>query len=157
MSMFRTGVLVSMLAIVSWSGAACVNAQGNEGADGADEQAAAAPATVEVMLSDFAIDPSAIEVPSGQPLTFSIMNHGQTPHTFGVMVDGQTLESEPIAAEATGTLDVPALEAGTYDALSPLPGTRISAWWPPWWPATAATTVAAGWTGATGSAAGTRR
>ena len=74
------------------------------------------------MLSDFTIDPSAIEVPSGQPLTFSIMNHGQTPHTFGVVVDGQTLESEQIAAEATATLDVPALEAGTYDALCTVPG-----------------------------------
>ena len=88
MSTFRTGVLASMLAIVSLVGAACVSdAQGNEGAGGADEQAAA-PAAVEVMLSDFAIDPSAIEVPSGQPLTFSIMNHGQTPHTFAVVVDG---------------------------------------------------------------------
>ena len=155
MSMFRTGVLASMLAIVSLVGAACVNAQGNEGAGGADEQAAAAPATVEVMLSDFAIDPSAIEVPSGQPLTFSIMNHGQTPHTFGVMVDGQTLESEQIAAEATGTLDVPALEAGTYDALCTVAGHKDLGM-----VATvvasdgSGTTVAAGSTGATGSAAG---
>ena len=156
MSTFRTGVLASMLAIVSLVGAACVSdAQGNEGAGGADEQAAAAPATVEVMLSDFKIDPSAIEVPSGQPLTFSIMNHGQTPHTFGVTVDGQTLESDQIAAEATGTLDVPALEAGTYDALCTVPGhkdlgmvaTVVAS-------EGGGTTVAAGATGATGSAAG---
>jgi len=156
MSTFRTGAFASMLAIVSLVGAACVSdAQGNEGAGGADQQAAAAPATVEVMLSDFAIDPSAIEVPSGQPLTFSIMNHGQTPHTFAVVVDGQTLESEQVAAEATGTLDLPALQAGTYDALCTVPGhkdlgmvaTVVAS-------EGGGTTVAAGATGATGAAAG---
>ena len=155
MSTFRTGSLAAMLAIVSLVGAACVSDAGNEGAGGADEQAAAAPATVEVMLSDFTIDPSAIEVPSGQPLTFSIMNHGQTPHTFGVVVDGQTLESEQVAPGATGTLDVPALEAGTYDALCTVPGhkdlgmvaTVVAS-------EGGGTTVAAGATGATGAAAG---
>ena len=45
------------------------------------------------------------------------MNHGQSPHTFGVVVDGQTIETPSIDADGPTTLEVPALAAGTYDAL----------------------------------------
>ena len=122
-SMFRTrSSVASMLAIVSPGGRRLRQRRRRTRRRRRREQAAAAPAMVEVMLSDFAIDPSAIEVPSGQPLTFSIMNHGQTPHTFGVMVDGQTLESRADRGRGHRHLDVPALEAGTYDALCTVPG-----------------------------------
>jgi FtsP/CotA-like multicopper oxidase with cupredoxin domain len=83
---------------------------------------AVAPATIDVMLSDFAIAPADIRVPTGSPITFTVMNHGQAPHTWGVVVDGQTLETPLINPEGTETLAVPALEAGTYEALCTVAG-----------------------------------
>jgi FtsP/CotA-like multicopper oxidase with cupredoxin domain len=105
----------------AFAATACVSTAAGE-SGGAGEAAAAAPAPVEVMLSDFKIEPATIEVPSGTPLAFSIMNHGATPHTFGVVVNGSTVESDQIAGGATGTLSVPALEAGSYQALCTVPG-----------------------------------
>jgi FtsP/CotA-like multicopper oxidase with cupredoxin domain len=93
------------------------------GASGDTEEAAAAgPATIEIMLSEFAIDPSAITVPVGQPIEFSVMNMGQAQHTFAVDVNGTTYETDMIDPNATIVLDVPALEAGTYAAYCTVSG-----------------------------------
>ena len=72
----RWGLLsiASVLAVVT------VSCTSGGAAGGTQEQAAAAPATVEVMLSEFKIDPSTIAVPVGQPIDFSVMNMGQA-HT----------------------------------------------------------------------------
>jgi len=50
------------------------------------------------------------------------MNHGQSPHTFGVVVGADQLETPSIDADGSATLEVPALEAGTYDTLCTVPG-----------------------------------
>jgi uncharacterized cupredoxin-like copper-binding protein len=100
---------------------ACTSSSGGGG--GASEQAAAvAPATIEVMLSDFTIEPKAVAAPAGTPLSFSVMNHGPSQHTFGIVVNGTTLATDPIDAGATATLDVPSLTVGTYQALCTVPG-----------------------------------
>jgi FtsP/CotA-like multicopper oxidase with cupredoxin domain/uncharacterized cupredoxin-like copper-binding protein len=92
-------------------------------ADGdAGERAAALPATVEIMLSEFAIDPSAIAAPVGQPIEFSVMNMGEAPHTFAVDVAGTTYETDVIEPGTTVVLKVPALEAGTYEAYCTVSG-----------------------------------
>jgi FtsP/CotA-like multicopper oxidase with cupredoxin domain len=100
---------------------ACTSSSGGGGGTG-EQAAAAAPTTIEVMLSDFEIAPKAIEAPAGTPLSFSVMNHGPSQHTFGIVVDGTTVETDLIDAGATATLDVPALAAGTYQALCTVPG-----------------------------------
>jgi FtsP/CotA-like multicopper oxidase with cupredoxin domain/uncharacterized cupredoxin-like copper-binding protein len=101
--------------------AACSSTPGP--GNGAGEQAAAAPpAAVEVMLSDFVIAPKAIQAPAGTPLEFNVMNHGPSQHTFGIVVNGSTLETDPIDAGKIVQLDVPALAAGTYQALCTIPG-----------------------------------
>ena len=153
--MRRFVMAAAMVVSVAFIGAACAGDDAGGATAGGDQAAAATTAQVEVMLSDFAIDPTSIEVPAGQALVFSIMNHGQTPHTFGVVVGAQTLESPQIPAGGTGTLDVPALEAGAYDALCTVPGHKdlgmvatVNA------TEGGGTTTAAGATGATGSAAG---
>jgi FtsP/CotA-like multicopper oxidase with cupredoxin domain len=74
------------------------------------------------MLSDFKIEPSDIQVPAGQPLMFNVMNHGPSAHTFAVVVGGQQQATAEIPAGSTATLAVPALDAGTYDALCTIPG-----------------------------------
>ena len=79
-SIRRWGML-GVASAIALIGASCT---GGATGGGTTEQAAAGPATVEVMLSEFAIDPSAIAVPVGQPIEFSVMNMGQAPHTFAV-------------------------------------------------------------------------
>jgi FtsP/CotA-like multicopper oxidase with cupredoxin domain/plastocyanin len=95
---------------------------GGGGGTGGGEQAAAAPTPVQVMLSDFKIEPSSIQVPSGTPLSLDVMNHGPSPHTFAVVVNGQQIVTPEIAPGTSETLAVPALDPGTYDALCTIPG-----------------------------------
>lgn len=105
-------VLVALLALVA---AACGGASGASGDD-------AAPKTVEVMLSEFAISPAQIQVPADTPLEFSVMNMGAATHTFAVQTPDGDIASGDIAAGATTTLAVPALDAGTYHLLCTVAG-----------------------------------
>jgi manganese oxidase len=114
MAMAAIGVVAAMTACTSSSAG---------GGGGTGEQAAAAPpAAVEVMLSDFEISPKTIQAPADTPLEFNVMNHGPSQHTFGIVVNGSTIETDPIDSGATATLQVPALAAGTYQALCTIPG-----------------------------------
>ena len=117
---FRLGALALTTAL-SLVAVAC-SGDGGEAPSAAGGEAAAGPVAIEVMLSDFAIEPANIEVPAGSTLAFTVMNHGQSPHTFGVVVGGETYETENIDVDGTTTLEVPALEAGTYDTLCTVPG-----------------------------------
>jgi FtsP/CotA-like multicopper oxidase with cupredoxin domain len=117
-SVRRWGVLgiASALALVS------VACSGGNAAGGTEDQAAAGPATVEIMLAEFTIEPSAIAVPAGQPIEFSVMNMGQAGHTFAVDVGDTTYATELIDPGTTVLLDVPALDAGTYAAYCTVSG-----------------------------------
>jgi FtsP/CotA-like multicopper oxidase with cupredoxin domain len=117
-SVRRWGLLsiASALALVS------VSCGGGDAVGGTEEQAAAGPAKIEIMLTEFAIDPSAITVPVGQPIEFAVMNMGQAPHTFAVDVGDRTYVTDEIDAGVTVVLEVPALEAGTYPAYCTVSG-----------------------------------
>jgi FtsP/CotA-like multicopper oxidase with cupredoxin domain len=114
----RWGLLgiVSALALVS------VSCGGGSADGGTGEQAAAGPAKIEIMLSEFTIDPSAISVPAGQAIDFSVTNMGQAQHTFAVDVGGKTYGTDLIDPNATVILHVPALDAGTYAAYCTVSG-----------------------------------
>ncbi len=114
----RWGMLgiASALVLVSVS---C--SSGNTGG-GTGEQAAAGPVKVEIMLSEFKIDPSAIAVPVDQPIEFSVTNMGQAQHTFAVDVGGKTYGTDLIDPNTTVILHVPALDAGTYAAYCTVSG-----------------------------------
>jgi manganese oxidase len=118
LSVRRWGLLgiASALALVS------VSCSGGNDGGGTEEQAAAGPATIEIMLTEFTIDPSAIAVPVGQPIEFSVMNMGQAPHTFAIDVGDKTYVTDQIEPAATLVLDVPALDAGTYAAYCTVSG-----------------------------------
>jgi FtsP/CotA-like multicopper oxidase with cupredoxin domain len=121
--MRRRGIATTVLAVgVIALMAACTSSSGGGGGTAAQAAGATAPATVEVMLSDFEISPKAIQAPADVPLEFSVMNHGPSQHTFGIVVNGSTLETDPIDAGKIVQLDVPALAAGTYQALCTIPG-----------------------------------
>jgi len=103
-------------------GAACSSGSTDVSGGGGGEQAAAAPAKTEVMLSDFKIEPTTISVPSGQPVEFTVTNHGQAQHSFAVDVGAKTYATDLIDPNGTATLDVPALDAGVYTAYCTVPG-----------------------------------
>jgi FtsP/CotA-like multicopper oxidase with cupredoxin domain len=117
----RKGALVAALGVLALVFAACSGGSGGA-TGGAGEQAAGAPTKVEVMLSEFAIDPSSIPVPAGQPVEFTVMNHGQAQHTFAIDVNGKLYATDLIDPNTTATLDVPALGAGSYQAYCTVPG-----------------------------------
>jgi uncharacterized cupredoxin-like copper-binding protein len=112
-----TVVLVALVALVA---AGC--SSGDGGGGGGGEQAAGAPASVDVTLTEFSIAPSTLDVPTGAAITFNVLNHGTVPHTFAVDVNGKTYDSGQIEGGASGTLAVPALVAGTYPAYCSIPG-----------------------------------
>ena len=94
MGMVRRGAPALLLALVL-VGTACGGSGGDTPAGGG-EQAAAAPAEVEVMVSEFKIEPADIQVPAGQDLQFTVMNHGSAPHTFAVVVNGSNVGTSEI-------------------------------------------------------------
>src|SRR5688572_15825452 len=92
MRRFLLGVrpLVVSLALIA---AACGGGDDGETAAGEGAVAGAGATSIEIALTDFAIDPGDIQVAAGVPLTFHVMNEGPAPHTFGVTVGDQTYET----------------------------------------------------------------
>ena len=65
MRRFRRGIAATA-AVLALVAASC-SGDGDAPSSGEGAAAAEGPVTIEVMLSDFAIDPANIEVPAGQP------------------------------------------------------------------------------------------
>jgi FtsP/CotA-like multicopper oxidase with cupredoxin domain len=120
--MRRTNAIVIVLstAVLALGLIACSGEGSVTGGGG--EQAASEPAMVQVTLSDFAITPSTLNVPAGQPVMFHVENQGQTPHTFAVTVGTKTYDSGAIGVGGLVSLDVPALAAGSYEAFCSVTG-----------------------------------
>jgi FtsP/CotA-like multicopper oxidase with cupredoxin domain len=121
--MRRSALALSLAFVVL--GAACSGSEDDGGTTGTgdgEQAAAGAPVTLDVTLTDFKIDPANLEAPAGSAITFSISNQGQAPHTFAVTAGDQTYETAEIQAGGTDTLEVPALEAGTYETLCTVVG-----------------------------------
>ena len=81
--------------------------------------AAAETEAVSVTLTEFAIEPGDLTVPSGVPLTFEVANEGATPHDF--VIEGVAATSVLQSGESE-TLEVDALEPGTYEVICEEPG-----------------------------------
>jgi len=97
-------------------------AAGATGGSGSTEEASAAAGPIAVALRDFAIEPEVIIAAAGQALAFEVTNGGESPHTFGVVAGSKTYETDQIDPGASATLQVPALEAGSYKTLCTVPG-----------------------------------
>ncbi|HYY09077.1 MAG TPA: multicopper oxidase domain-containing protein [Actinomycetota bacterium] len=107
--------LLAAAAVVAAATPACVAA----GASDTDPQAAK---TIDVRLSEFVIEPSSLDAEAGRPVRLSISNEGSAPHTFAVVTEARTFETPTIAPGDTATLDVPALDAGSYEVKCTVPG-----------------------------------
>jgi FtsP/CotA-like multicopper oxidase with cupredoxin domain/uncharacterized cupredoxin-like copper-binding protein len=118
----RRWVWVALLATTAFVAVACGGGGGAASGTEGDEAAVAQPAMVQITLSDFKVDPSAISVPSGRQLMFHVENAGDTAHSFGVVVGSTTLETPQIQPGSAGQLTVPALDPGQYEARCTVPG-----------------------------------
>jgi uncharacterized cupredoxin-like copper-binding protein len=111
---------LAVAAVLTLFAAACTSEADTGGGGG--ERAAGAPTSIDVVLSEFAIDPTTIHAEAGAAILFSISNEGAAAHTFAVVAGGDTYETATIAAGAQATLEVPALDAGTYEVRCTIPG-----------------------------------
>lgn len=80
------------------------------------------PVTVEVQLSEFAIAPASLTVPTGHEVVIDIMNHGSAPHTYGVQTPEGLVDSGEIPGGGSGQLRLPAMPAGIYDVVCAVAG-----------------------------------
>lgn len=81
--------------------------------------AAQTPATVEVTLTEFAIEPDGLTAPAGVPLTFLVTNDGASPHDFSIEGVGST---PLLQAGDTAPMEVDPLAPGTYDVICTVAG-----------------------------------
>jgi FtsP/CotA-like multicopper oxidase with cupredoxin domain len=108
-----SGLALGLLALVLVAGA-CTS-----GGDGDEEGAAT---SVAVTLADFEIRPASIQAEAGVPLLLEVTNSGPTAHAMAVKAAGTTYETEMLEAGGSDTLEIPALDAGTYEVWCTVPG-----------------------------------
>ena len=95
------------------------------GEEAAPEEAAPAGggAVVDVALSDFTIEPSAIEVDPGS-YTFRVVNEGEAVHALEVEGSGGEVETPELGPGESADLTVDLSEAGEYEIYCPVGGHR---------------------------------
>jgi plastocyanin len=88
---------------------------------GSDEDTSPASGqTIEVSLSDFALDPSQISIDEPGTYTFRAVNDGQTVHALELEGHGVEEETEDIQPGETADLTVELTEAGDYELYCPV-------------------------------------
>ena len=113
--------VVLALAALIVASIAVVQADDGDGSAAKDDLGALTPAStsVEVSLTEFAIDPDELEVPAGD-LTISVANKGAVPHTLA-FDQGDPVTPQLVAGEAA-ELELGALEPGNYKLFCDVPG-----------------------------------
>jgi plastocyanin len=115
----RRGALMTLILVFATVLAACSsNSDASEPADGDGGTATVADGAVEITAEGLAFDASTIEATSGEDFTITLVNNDSAPHNISIYTEegGDLLGEAGATAEAgqTVTLDVAALDAGTY-------------------------------------------
>jgi plastocyanin len=76
--------------------------------------------TIEIRLSDFALDPSQVSVQKPGTYTFRAVNDGQTVHALEIEGHGVEEETEDIQPGETADLTIELTEAGDYELYCPV-------------------------------------
>lgn len=92
------------------------------GEEGEEEQAGPAGQTIEVVGTDFALDPSTVTLEEPGAYTFRFVNDGETDHALEVEGHGVEEETEVIPAGETAEMTVEITEPGEYDMYCPVDG-----------------------------------
>jgi plastocyanin len=115
----RRGALITLILVFATALAACTgSSDASEPADGDGGTATVADGAVEITAEGLAFDVSTIEATSGEDFTITLVNNDSAPHNISIYTEegGDLLGEAGATAEAgqTVTLDVAALDAGTY-------------------------------------------
>ncbi len=116
----RRGAVGAILALLLVT-TAC-SGDGETPAREGDVPAGGDVSTLDVALSDFAIEPDLLQAPVGRTLEFRVVNEGQAPHTFAVDTGGGIEATNELQPGDSATLRVPALQAGDYRIYCSVPG-----------------------------------
>ena len=84
---------------------------------GADAAEAGEAQILRVTLKDLAIEPPSLQAPPG-PITIEVVNEGQVPHNFALGENATPM----LQTGESATLEVPSLEAGTYEFICEVAG-----------------------------------
>ncbi len=109
------GVVGAAIALL---GAACSASSGTQTQGGGEGTALA------IRLKELAIQPATIQVPAGEPVTLNISDVGAAQHSFAVDLGSRVLQTDMLNPGGTATLELPALDAGSYQAWCTVPGHR---------------------------------
>jgi plastocyanin len=95
------------------------------GADEADEeQAAPTEQTIEIVETDFALDPADVQLEGPGTYTFRAVNEGETVHALEVEGMGIEEETEEFGPGESAELTVELTEPGEYELYCPVDGHR---------------------------------
>ena len=119
----RRGALITLILLVTTALAACGGGSDESEPAGTDGGTTGGTATVEngaveITAADLAFDVTSIEATAGEDFTITLVNNDSAPHNISIYSEegGDLLGEAGATAEAgqTVTLDVAALEPGTY-------------------------------------------
>ncbi|HEX2045694.1 MAG TPA: cupredoxin domain-containing protein [Gaiellaceae bacterium] len=115
--MTRIALVVLAALVLVPAVAACGSGDdGDQGAGGGGGDAS----TVEIVGTEFALDPARVEVDAPGTYTFVFRNEGGTVHALEVDGHGVEEETEEIGAGETAELTVELAEAGEYELYCPV-------------------------------------
>ena len=93
------------------------------GADeGEEEQAGPAGQTIEIVETDFALDPADVQLEGPGTYTFRAVNEGETAHALEIEGMGIEEETEEFGPGESAELTVELTEAGEYELYCPVDG-----------------------------------
>jgi plastocyanin len=93
------------------------------GADeGQEEQAGPAGQTIEIVETDFALDPADVQLEGPGTYTFRAVNEGETAHALEIEGMGIEEETEEFGPGESAELTVELTEAGEYELYCPVEG-----------------------------------
>jgi plastocyanin len=116
----RRGALIALVLVLASAMAACSGSseESEPAAGNGGGTATVTDGAVEVTAADLAFDVSTIEATAGGDFTITLVNDDSAPHNISIYTEegGDLIGSVGDTAEGgqTVTLDVSALEAGTY-------------------------------------------
>lgn len=92
---------------------------GSDEDEDAEPTSAAPRRTITITETDFALDPSSVDLEEAGTYAFEVVNEGQVAHALEVEGEGIEEETETLQPGERATLTV-ALESGTYELYCPV-------------------------------------
>jgi FtsP/CotA-like multicopper oxidase with cupredoxin domain len=114
----RTGAILAAALALAMAGAACASNGGSAASNGG------AAKMIDVSMQEFSISPAQMQAPAGSPIMIMVSNAGQAQHAFAIQAGGKTYTTPMLAAGGTSSLNLPALQPGSYSAWCTVPGHR---------------------------------